>query len=471
MIGTQSNPVQHAEPAKIADALLRSHFRTPQKRPGLWTYNGDLYVWEGYKWVIRDMDWLRDTCWVLLEDFYVSRSVNGQVVAARYGVDSAKVSNVVEAVTAKTRIPHTKIPCFLGRSEDIDPESTISFENQIVSVEGDSIVAMERDETYFDPVVVPCDYDPHAECPTWHRCLNDWSGNDDAWKDLLQRWFGYCLLPHNRYARWLLMYGKVRSGKGTIAKVLETLLGLDAYVGTSLYSLANRFGLDGLQAARVMCVHEVSELDNKEGERCTQVLKSVLGQDRIDIDRKGLPMIRNVTIGAKPMVQANEIPQLPNKGQGLSSKMLVLPFEVSFLKKSDERLIDKLRQELPGIAAWAVEGAHKVETAEDPKSRFPMPEASKEALRLYLYTNNPFDSFLAGRFVQDENGFVATEMVWSQWEHWLSRNKVRGMHVSRNQLTVKLEQESTWNLRRYRPSGGQRGLKGLRLRNHYDDEE
>ena len=100
-----------------------------------------------------------------------------------------------------------------------------------------------------------------------------------------------------------------------------------------------------------------------------------------------------------------------------------------------------------------------------------MPEASKEALRLYLYTNNPFDSFLAGRFVQDENGFVATEMVWSQWEHWLSRNKVRGMHVSRNQLTVKLEQESTWNLRRYRPSGGQRGLKGLRLRNHYDDEE
>jgi putative DNA primase/helicase len=471
LIGTQSNPVQHAEPAKIAEALLHTHFRTPEKRPGLWTYQGAYYVWNADKWMIRDADWLRDTCWVLLEDLYVSRSVNGQVVAARYGVDSAKVSNVMEAITAKTRIPYTKIPCFLGRSEDIDPECTISFENQLVCVEGGNVVTLDRDETYFDPIVVPCDYDPDAEYPVWARCLDEWSGGDDRWKDLLQRWFGYCLLPHNRYARWLLMYGKVRSGKGTIAKVLESLLGLDAYIGTSLYSLSNRFGLDGLQSSRVLCVHEVSELDSKDGERCTQVLKSILGQDRIDIDRKGLSMVRNVTIDAKPMVQSNEIPRLPNKGQGLSSKMLLLPFEVSFLKQSDERLIDKLRKELPGIAAWAVEGALKVEAETDTKARFPMPESSEEAIRLYLYTNNPFDSFLGARFIQADDGFVATEMIWRQWEHWIDRNKVRGMHVSRNQLTVKLEQESTWNLRRYRPSGGQRGMRGLRLRSQYDDEE
>ena len=145
MIGTQSNPVQHAEPAKIAEALLHTHFRTPEKRPGLWTYQGAYYVWNADKWMIRDADWLRDTCWVLLEDLYVSRSVNGQVVAARYGVDSAKVSNVMEAITAKTRIPYTKIPCFLGRSEDIDTECTISFENQLVCVEGGNVVTLDRD--------------------------------------------------------------------------------------------------------------------------------------------------------------------------------------------------------------------------------------------------------------------------------------------------------------------------------------
>jgi phage/plasmid-associated DNA primase len=150
--------------------------------------------------------------------------------------------------------------------------------------------------------------------------------------------------------------------------------------------------------------------------------------------------------------------------------MLLLPFDVSFHGKEDERLIHKLRQELPGIAAWAVRGACLCESAQSSAERFPVPERSADAVRLYLQTNNPFDSFLEARFVQNDNGFVATEMIWKQWEDWVERNKVRGMHISRNQITVKIEQESSWNLRRYRPCGGKRGLKGMVLRTKYDDE-
>ena len=468
MIGTQSNPVQSGEPAKVAGALLQSHFLTPNNRPGLWTHQGVHYVWEGHRWVLHDREWLRDACWNLLEDFHIHKMGNGMPAVVRYGVDQSKIANVLEALSAKTRLPHVNVPCWLG-SSDMDAARCITFEDAVVEVSNVSKVT-ERDESWFSPSVIPCKYDPEATCSLWLSCLEQWSGGDKVWIELLQRWFGYCMMPHNDYARWFLMYGKVRSGKGTIAKILETLLGLDSYFGVSLYSLSNRFGLDGLQAARVMCVHEVSELDGREGERCTQVLKSILGQDRIDIDRKGLSMIRNVVIPAKAMMQTNEIPKLPNKGQGLSSKMLLLPFDVSFHGKEDERLIHKLREELPGIAAWAVQGALKCENAQTSAERFPVPERSADAVRLYLQTNNPFDSFLEARFVQNDNGFVATEMIWKQWEDWVERNKVRGMHISRNQITVKIEQESSWNLRRYRPCGGKRGLKGMVLRTKYDDE-
>ncbi len=468
MIGTQSNPVAHAEPAKIANALLQSHFRTPNNQSGLWTHQGIHYVWEGHRWIQRDRDWLRDACWTMMEDIYVTKLVNGIPVASRYGVDQNKINNVMEAMCAKTRLPYGDIPVWLG-SSDMDASRCITFEDKVVHV-GRETEVVDRDESWFCTSVIPCEYQEDAECPTWMACIDQWSGGDPEWIELLQRWFGYCLLPHNDYARWFLMYGKVRSGKGTIAKILESLLGLDSYFGVSLYSLSNRFGLDGLQGARVMCVHEVSELDGREGERCVQVLKSILGQDRIDIDRKGLPMIRNVTIPAKAMMQTNEVPKLPNKGQGLSSKMLVLPFDVSFHGKEDERLIHKLRQELPGIAAWAVKGAEKVENAGSSKERFVVPSRSADAIRLYLQTNNPFDSFLQARFVQNDNGFVATEVVWNQWLDWVEKNKVRGQLISRNQITVKIEQESSWNVQRHRPNGGKRGLKGMVLRNTYDDE-
>ena len=468
MIGTQSNPVSHAEPAKVANAILQSHFRTPNNQSGLWTHQGVHYVWEGHRWIQRDREWLRDSCWGMLEDMYVTKLVNGMTVAARYGVDQNKISNVLEALCAKTRLPYAEAPCWLSGNE-LDPSRCITFEDKVVHV-GQSLDVVDRDEMWFSTSVIPCEYQPGAECPLWMNCIQQWSGGDEEWIKLLQRWFGYCLMPHNDYARWFLMYGKVRSGKGTIAKILESLLGLDSYFGVSLYSLSNRFGLDGLQAARVMCVHEVSELDGREGERCVQVLKSVLGQDRIDIDRKGLPMIRNVVIPAKAMMQTNEIPRLPNKGQGLSSKMLVLPFDVSFHGKEDERLIHKLRQELPGIAAWAVQGALEVENSPTSKERFVVPCRSRDAIRLYLETNNPFDSFLHARFVRNEKGFVATEVVWNQWLDWVEKNKVRGQNISRNQITVKIEQESSWNVQRFRPSGGKRGLKGMVLRTKYDDE-
>ncbi len=125
MIGTQSNPVQHAEPAKIAEALLHTHFRTPEKRPGLWTYQGAYYVWNADKWMIRDADWLRDTCWVLLEDMYVSRSVNGQVVAARYGVDSAKVSNVMERLLPRPVSPTPRFLVSWGVARILTPSALL----------------------------------------------------------------------------------------------------------------------------------------------------------------------------------------------------------------------------------------------------------------------------------------------------------------------------------------------------------
>ena len=227
------------------------------------------------------------------------------------------------------------------------------------------------------------------------------------------------------------MYGKVRSGKGTIGKVLQSMLGHDACMNSSLDDLSGDFGLDGLEHSRVLCISEVSALDSREGERTTRVLKNIIGQDPITVNVKYKRQMRNVVVSAAPIIQANEIPNLPNKGRGLSSKMLVLPFDVSFEGKEDPYLIDKLMEELPGIAAWAVQGAIDLESGEG--DRFPIPSRSKDAVQMYHLQNNPFDHFLEERFIQTSTGFVATDLLWMQWKDWLKSNSIRNVHVARNQ--------------------------------------
>jgi P4 family phage/plasmid primase-like protien len=473
MLGTQANPLPSASHSRVADALLNSVFTTPSGWRGLWEFQGKLYYWKDGNWTVRNHQWLRRFCWQVLADTFVATFDGaGAMKSVPYGPSSMKVANVLEALDSKIQLGHERLPAFLSHDPGWDPSYCISLRDTVINTvlpHDGSPMLIPREEYWLDPVVLPFTWDEvktSAEPKRWFQAINEWGGGDPAWAELLQRLFGYALLPHARYAKWFLFQGKVRSGKGTITKVLEMLLGLDAFVGTSLFSLGSRFGLEGVQGARVICVNEVAELDRQEGARCAQVLKCILGEDRVDIEPKGRPIVRNVRMCAVPIIVSNMIPRLPNEGRGLSSKMIVLPFDHSFLGREDVHLIDKLRSELAGITKWALAGAIKLVSH---NGSFTMPEAAAEHVQLYLNQNNPLDCFLRARFVEDPESFVANELLWSQWLDWCRKNHVR-KRIARNQLPFKIEQESSWTVKRHRFHGSKRGLLGLGLRKVADDE-
>jgi phage/plasmid-associated DNA primase len=280
---------------------------------------------------------------------------------------------------------------------------------------------------------------------------------------------GYSMMSHRRYAKWMLFHGKIRAGKGTIGTVMRWLVGGTGFVGKSLDEIAGSFGLDGLEFARVLCISEVSELDSREGEVAVRVLKNVLGRDPISINAKYKRQMRNIVVNAAPWMQANEIPQLPNKGRGLSGKMLVLPFERSFEGKEQHNLMDVLKGELAGIAVWALHGAIRLEAADD-REKFTPTESGKQVVRDYHLTNNPFDYFLEARFVKNRDGAVANEIVRREWKDWCRTNNVK-LHVADNQLVSKLATESSWDLAKIRKGAeGSRVLSGLSLKKDQDDE-
>jgi P4 family phage/plasmid primase-like protien len=419
---------------------------------------------------VFDEERIRDRVWLVLEDAMYEKPTQNGLVLVRYSPDKQKVDGVVRALEALVRIEAEEVPLWLDQPDERFPVGeTVAFRDRLVNVK--TLETMERPARWFDTAILPVAYEPDAPTSRWLQAVDEWSDGDAVWAELLARWMGYCLMGSRKYARWMLMYGKIRGGKGTISSVIRKLVGRDAFMGASLEDLAGGFGMDGLERTKVLSINEVSELDGKSGERVCRVVKNIVGRDPMTVDAKYMRQQRNVIVNAAVIMQSNEIPVLPNKGRGLSGKMLVLPFEVSFEGREDLDLEGELDRELAGIAAWAVAGANRLENSR-PGDRWPTPKAAERAVHMYHLQNNPFDSFLEARFVRRKDGFVSNSMVRNQWDAWVKANKIR-MHVANNMLPMKLVQGSSWDLRQVRlaeSQGHERGIAGLGLRKEYDDE-
>ena len=392
-----NNPLDSLEPMKVARRLLKDYFITDKGHQGLYRWRNEFWNWDKGQWKLMREDVMREKVLFILEDAVWEQNGQNGVVLRRYGPDKNKIEGVVHALEALCRLEKESVPCWLTppTGDVVDEKHCIAFQDVIIDVKREEVI--ERGEHWFDVGVLPVLYKEDAECPRWMQALDEWGAGDPVWNELLQRWFGYCLMGTRKYAKWLLMYGKIRGGKGTICGVLKKLIGPTAYLSTSLEDLSNEFGMDGIELSRVLSISEVSEIDSRAGEKVCRVLKNIVGRDPMTINAKYRRQVRNVVIGAAPLMQSNEIPVLPNKGRGLSGKMLVLPFEVSFEGKEDFELEEVLESELEGIAVWAVEGAFKLEKAARDE-KWPTPEAAEGAMRLYHLQNNPLDSFLGARF-------------------------------------------------------------------------
>ncbi len=465
-------PLPSKEPMKVARRVIQDHFTSSSTEGALnqiiW-YRGAFWEFCRNRWERRDESWMRARVWQELEDavIMVEKRVDGVPVnvAVRYAPDSAKVDNVVDALKALPEVwkEYKHVPVWLReRDSRPDPEGLIGFEDVLVPVVPGQGDLLARDATWFDPCTLPVPFVPGAPCNVWKACLKQWSCGVPEWEVLLQRWFGYCLMNHRRYAKWLLMKGKARAGKGTIARVLMGLLGTEGVKGCSAEDITKSFGLWGMETAKVISITEMDGEDRQMVRHMAALVKRLVGQDPQIIDIKYQKPLTNVVIPAAPMVQSNMIPRLPDIGGGLSSKMLILPFQWSTLdpgQKDDTRLDNKLRLELPGIAAWAVEGARALEMG----LGFPELESALEDLEDYRIENSPMDSFLQDCFVKDDERFTASSIIWEAWIKWKHENLV-DTRISRNRIRNAVKEGSSWALTPHRLHGSARGLKGLGLK-------
>jgi P4 family phage/plasmid primase-like protien len=253
-------------------------------------------------------------------------------------------------------------PFWLDSAKDVS--NLIPFKNGILDLKSfvqDEIVLQPHTKYFVSKYCLPFDFDHEAKCPifqqTIHQCLED----DQQRINLLSEWFGYCLKADVSQQKLMLFYGLPGAGKSLLAEILRNLIGIENTCAFDLFRLLDRFSSVMLWNAQLAVVGEVEMANNPHRMRIIEKLKDITGNGAQPIERKGVDVTESAIFPARWLICSNQLPKLPDPTGALARRMLVIPFNKSFVGEADTNLASKLLEELPGIALWSLYGLQRLE--------------------------------------------------------------------------------------------------------------
>lgn len=245
---------------------------------------------------------------------------------------------------------------------------------------------------------------------------------DQAQIELLQEWFGYCLTACTDAQKMAMLLGPPRSGKGTIMRVLEAILGGNGCTAFDVRGLISDFGTENF-IGKVLATCGDVRMDAKHGKDFTDMLLRIVGQDSIAINRKNLKRI-TIPVQTRMFMAANEMPPLMDNTSAIKSRMLIIRTHQSFVGSEDFYLMDKLRPELPGIIAWAIEGLHRLLNRSEFGYRFTKPASSEEAYEELQDAGNPLVAFIAQRVDIGRRLNAHPDAVFDEYLAWAKESNM-----------------------------------------------
>lgn len=262
-------------------------------------------------------------------------------------------------------------------------------------------------------------FDPDAECPRFERFLEEVQPDAAEVRRHLQLMAGYLLTGETSLQKMWIFYGQGANGKTVLVETLLTLLGEYAQKGPRSVMLGRethggpRTDLTRIQGARLVALSETDRNDAFSEAR----LKELTGGERI----AARPLYRSeveFTPQAKFVLTTNDLPRVRGTDEGIWRRLIVVPFEQSFTTP-DPKLQATLRAELPGILAWAVNGAREFYAS---GQTIAIPTALASAGKSYRTNQDTVGQFLADRCTITAGAFVYSEDLRASYATWCREN-------------------------------------------------
>ena len=285
---------------------------------------------------------------------------------------------------------------------------------------------------------------PDHGCPKWLKILDRILEGDQDRINLLQEWFGYCLVPDTRETATLFLEGSGGNGKSVVIGVMEELLGDRNISHVELPNFGPGFHLQDTMGKLVNICGEAGLIPRVAEEG----LKTFLDGGIIRSDRKYMKAIE-FKATARLMVSVNSRPEFWDRSDGIFRRLRVMPFRTKIKDDEKDTLLKEhrhadwpLRDELPGIFRWAILGYMALRE----RGEFTNPKICQKTLKSYRTDLNPAWQFLDDNMEVNPDLSCAKTDLYADYKKWCLNSGYH--HLGRNNL---YKEVGNWSLHRKIP--------------------
>lgn len=309
------------------------------------------------------------------------------------------------------------LPYYMNEGQGED-RNYIVFNNGILDLdkylqEGPESALIPHTPNWVDTCLIPFDYDPLAVCPVWNGVLNRLfqKDKDDSRLKVLQEAFGMCIARkinfNTKAAIWIR--GNRDIGKSVIVKVIRELVGPENVSYCMLNQFGDKFDRSEMLHKRVNIHDDItSSIAVAEG-----VFKNLV--DGVGVSCQQKFRQPEQLIPPKLIFVSNPRISIHDPSGAVLNRLLYFDFwDLPSIENPDRELFERLKEELPGILNWALEGLTRLIG----QGKFTVSMRMEEDKKTYKTMMSELDLFVVERIVVDEDSGVYTEALFKEWKIW-----------------------------------------------------
>lgn len=394
------------EPMTVAREMVRLHVRQVDEIPAWLWWRGEFYEWIETRWTVLPDATVEQWAYRNTEHAQFKEVGPRGMQVQPWAPTTAKVANLIHALGRGV----------LQRRHGLEPDDAtgmVACDNGVYDTAADEM--LPHSPSRFNLFSLPFAYEPGAECPHWLEFMATVFAHDPELARLLQQWFGYVLSGRTDLQKIASLVGPPRCGKGTIYRIMQALIGLDACASPEITKLAGQFGEQCLIGKRLATFSDV-RWESRAAADAVQVLLAISGEDPRTIPRKNREDW-NGNLPTRFMLMGNSEPSFNDSSGAMVGRLLHIQFKRSFLGEEDIGLTQRLLLELPGILRWAIEGLADLNKL----GSFIEPQSSVEVGKKVSLATAPIKGFVQRHCRLSPGSRTSVDTLYEIYRHWCEK--------------------------------------------------
>jgi P4 family phage/plasmid primase-like protien len=452
-------------PCDIVDQFVADRFWfTKDEVATLLFWQEQFWRWD-LRWRVVDAGTMRSMVYAYLNKAEVRTIVGGLCTkVAVYDPKSASVSNVIDALKSHVNLePDVLMPAWLGMAV---PQPVKELKELIPCANGlldpRTGELFKHTPRFWSANLLEFDYNPKATAPRFMQYLEElWPGDPDAQQAVLEV-IGICLTDETRYQKTWMIVGKPGSGRSTLGRVIQGILGSANAIGTTLKDFSEPFGLQHWIGKKVAIISDANldGIEKRHMGTLIERIKNISGEDPVTVNRK-FGSYWEGTLTARMIFIANEILAFRDDSNALRRRIITIEL-LRTVANVDRHLTEKLLAERSGILNLALAALRKVRERGEPLQ----PRSGLEMKEALNRLTSDIETFIDEECKAGPDEAVAAKDLFRVWLNWC-----RGRGISYGwglpQFTAKLRAACPTPITESRPRiNGKRHtvLRGIGLR-------